>query len=550
MSNAVQTTPEVVTSATTLSAFRKLTLDPGANVTIASGGVLCVGARMMSAGGNKASAYPTGPCGMIDMSRGGSITVNGTLYCWGFIKGQDMEQGNNTTDVGTITVNDGATVWEMFAVGDWRGGSACLTIYNNRSSWKFFPFQSYTIQNIEVPTTYNFGATLSNYTNVYGDGHTNGGTFSLIGKSNTLFLMSSGSLVRKWYDPTTDLVCYEMSGTTQLNALNVDVDITSVNSSEYNLPISSSMHIILASSTTISKPMVVQAGAVVEVKSGATLTCSSNVYLFDKDNWGEYCNGKYYYTMTNLSNHKDRGDGKSNAKIDDAKLIIDGSLNITGKMYTTDGGADIMSNGGGTVTFGSLGDAGNIVMCTGVSTNENVARAQANLHNEDDSYTKAIANKIFLNINGRWFNQTDGASNIKPDHTYDFKYIGSGAVSGTTGTDTPTDAVYSNDKTGLEARMKWFNVTADACANWWHGQGDQSTFFYNWTLNSAWHQFLPTATEDLYSGSNNKIYTKTDCTWEELGETDVNCLYTIAGVKKALVEGQFLELVANNNDPA
>ena len=61
---------------------------------------------------------------------------------------------------------------------------------------------------------------------------------------------------------------------------------------------------------------------------------------------------------------------------------------------------------------------------------------------------------------------------------------------------------------------------------------------------------MPTATEGMYSGSNNKIYTKTDCDWEELGETDENCLYTIGGVKKALVEGEFVALEPNNNDPA
>ncbi len=563
LANAYQTLPTVVTTAETLTAYRKLTLTDGVNIVVNNGAQICVGGQIMSAGGGKPSAYPTGACGVIDMSRGGHIELNNgaTLYAWGFIKGQDMDQGNNTQNVGSITANSGAVVWEDFAVGDWRGGTACLTIYNNRNSWKFFPFQSYTIQNIEVPTTYKYGSTLSNYTNVYGDGHVNAGQFSIIGNSNTLFLLKdAASLVRKWYDPTTDLVCYEMSGTTQLDALNVDVEIITVSSTEFNLPLSSSMHIILTNcNTTISKPMVVQAGAVVEVKADATLTLSSNVYVFDKDQWGQYCRDKYFYSMANLSIHKDRGAGTSNAGLDDAKLFVNGgTVNITGKLYTTTSGADIMGSDGGKITFSSLPSAGNIVMCTGVSDNENVAVASANLHNENESYTQAKANKTFLNINGRWFNQTDGAAAEKANHTYDFTYISSGAVSGTGGTNTTTDAVYSWDKTGLELRQKWANVTyscegKDENENthyWWQGQGDQSTWFYNWTLNSDWHQFMPTATEGMYSGSNNKIYTKTECTWEELGETDVNCLYEIGGVKKALVEGQFIALEPNNNDPA
>ncbi|MBR0296267.1 MAG: InlB B-repeat-containing protein [Paludibacteraceae bacterium] len=553
-SETVQTTPAVVTTAVALSANRTLTFTDGANVVC--NGEICVGGQIMSAGGGKPSAYPTGACGVIDMSKGGHIELNNkaVLYAWGFVKGQDMDQGNNTLEVGTITANSGAVVWEDFAVGDWRGGSACLTIWNNRSSWKFFPFQSYTVQNVEVPTTYKYGSTLSNYTNVYGNESTNAGKFAIIGKENTLFLLKdSKSLVRKWYDPTTDLVCYEMSGTTQLNALNVDVDITTVNSSEYNLPLSSSMHIILTNcTTTISKPMVMQAGAVVEVKADASLTLSNNVYLFDKDQWGMYCYKKYFYSMTILSIHKDRGTGTSNVGLDDAKLIVDGTLNVTGKLYSTTSGADVMGNGGGSITFSTLPSSGNVVMCTGVSDNENVAVASANLHNEDGSYTKSFASTTFHNINGRWFTQAAATAN-KADHTYDFTYISSGAVSGTDGTNTPTDAVYSWDKTGLELRQKWFNVTAECNEDghyWWHGQGDQASWFYNWTLNSDWHQFMPTATEGLYSSSNNTLYTKTSCTWGELGSTDVNCLYEIGGVKKALVDGQFIALEPNNNDPA
>lgn len=555
LANAYQTLPTVVTTAETLTAYRKLTLTDGVNIIVNNGAQICVGGQIMSAGGGKPSAYPTGACGVIDMSRGGHIELNNgaTLYAWGFIKGQDMDQGNNTQNVGSITANSGAVVWEDFAVGDWRGGSACLTIYSNRDSWKFFPFQSYTIQNIEVPTTYKYGSTLSNYTNVYGDGHVNAGQFSIIGNSNTLFLLKdAASLVRKWYDPTTDLVCYEMSGTTQLDALNVDVEIITVSSTDFNLPLSSSMHIILTNcNTTISRPMVVQAGAVVEVKADATLTLSSNVYVFDKDQWGQYCRNKYFYSMANLSIHKDRGAGTSNVGLDDAKLFVNGgTVNITGKLYTTTSGADIMGSDGGKITFSSLPSAGNIVMCTGVSDNENVAVASANLHNEDDSYTKSIASTTFHNVNGRWF--AASAKDEKPNHTYDFTYISSGAVSGTGGTNTTTDAVYSWDKTGLELQQKWANVThvEDPECPWWHGQGEQSTWFYNWTLNSAWHQFIPTVTDGLYSASTNKLYTKADCVWEEFGDADVNCLYQIGGVKKALVDGQFVALDPNNNDPA
>ncbi len=562
--NEVQTKPKDIaynTSGltTALSIYKKLITREGVSINVMSGGVLCVGGQLVSYNGGNPSAYPIGACGVLDMSNGGHIELNGTIYCWGFIKGQDMDQGNNTTEVGTITANNGSVIWEDFAVGDWRGGTACSTIAGNASSWKFFPFQSYTIQNVEVPTTYHYGATLSNYTNVYGGGGKNEGTFSLIGKSNTLFqLKDASSSVCKWYDPTTDLVNYEMRGTAQLDALNVDAGITTVSSSSYNLPLSSNMQIVLAAgcNMTLSKPMVVQPGAVVEVKKGASLTLSSNTYIFDVDNWGMYCNGRYFYSMTILTSHKNRGTGKSKDLLDDAKLIVDGTLNVTGKIYATDGGANIMGNGAGSISLSSLGGNGNIVMCTGVSTNENVAIAQANLCNEDESYTKAIASTTFYNVHGRWFKS--GNQNENADHTYNFTYIASGAVSGTGGTDVSPNthnALYAPDKTGLAAGMKWCNVAQDAtCSNIYNAtqalnETPASDIRYTYP-SSSWLQLLRTETEGVYGGSDNSLYAVEGCAVNSLGSVDENCLYTINDVKKALVDGHFVALEKNTEDEA
>lgn len=559
--NEVQTKPKDIAYNTTglttaLSIYKKLITREGVSINVMSGGVLCVGGQLVSYNGGNPSAYPIGACGVLDMSNGGHIELNGAIYCWGFIKGQDMDQGNNTVGVGSITANSGSVIWEDFAVGDWRGGSACSTIAGNASSWKFFPFQSYTIQNVEVPTTYHYGATLSNYTNVYGGGGKNEGTFSLIGKSNTLFqLKDASSSVCKWYDPTTDLVNYEMRGTAQLDALNVDAGITTVSSSSYNLPLSSNMQIVLAAgcNMTLSKPMVVQPGAVVEVKSGASLTLSSNTYIFDVDNWGMYCNGRYFYSMTILTSHKNRGTGKSKDLLDDAKLIVDGTLNVTGKIYATDGGANIMGNGAGSISLSSLGGNGNIVMCTGVSTNENVAIAQANLCNEDESYTKSIASTTFHNVNGRWF--AASAKDEKANHTYDFTYISSGAVSGTGGTSSTTDALYAPDKTGLIAGMKWCNVEQDAtCSNIYNAtqalnETPASEIRYTYP-SSSWLQLLKTETEGVYGGSDNSLYAVDGCAVNSLGSVDENCLYTIGGVKKALVDGHFVALEKNTEDEA
>ena len=554
--NELQYTPEITTTATPLAAYRTLTLKEGVNIVV--NGNICVSAKIMAAGGGNKSAYTTDECGVINMANGGHIQLNSGahLYCWGYIKGQDMDQGNNTVGTGTITVNAGAIVHENFELGDWRGGTASSNIYYERESKHLFPFQSYALQNIEIPTTYTFGSKLETFMVVNTGFGSVPFAVSMIGSQNTLFLLKdAGSVIRKWYDPTTDLCCYELSGTAQLDELTINLPfVGEFKSGDCNLPVSNSMHIILADcNMTLSKRLMVQAGAVLEIKNTATVNLEAPVHLFDKDEWGLYIHNYYFRSFNNLTSHKNRGAENSKDGLEDAKFIIDGTLNVVkdkGYIYSTAGGANLMGNGGGIITFeGALPSAsqlwqvtvlGQKPYITWVSTNE----AAANLCNEDGSYTRSIGNnKSFINVNGRWFVET--AADPKDNHTYAFTYMSNGNA----GDDVNTSAVYSHDKTGLEARMKWFNVTADAtpCANWWK---DASNRFYNYTMLGEWHQFIETETENVYSGSNNVLYRKDGCDWAEEGYIDENCLYTFGDVKKALVDGAFIPLIPNGYDPA
>ena len=567
--NKMQLEPDVVTTAETLYAYRTLVLKDGVNIVC--NGNICLGGKIMSAGGGSKSAYVTGPCGVINMANGGHIELNSgaKLYCWGFIKGQDMDQGNNTVGVGTITAHSGAIIKEDFSVGDWRGGTATYAIYNKQNDWKLFPFQSYSIQNVEVPTTYEYGSTLNTFVVVNGGGGDNPADFDIAGSSNTLFLLKDAqSTVRKWYDPTTDLTCYELSGTAKLDALNIEVYI-SVSSSDYYLPISNSMHIILKNcNMTLSKPMTMQAGSVIEIKEDATANLESRLHMFDKDEWGKYIHDYYFRSFNNLTSHKNRGAENSNEGLEDAKIIVDGTLNVVsgkGYLYSTNGGANIMGNGGGKVVFGGALPSSTTLhhVTVGTKAQSYIVDAPndiaaANLCNEDGSYTKSIASKTFLNIHGRWFNQTDGASAINADHTYNFTYIASGAVSGTGGTDVSPNthnAVYAPDKTGLVAGMKWCNVVQDGtCSNIFNAtqtlnETPASDIRYTYPSDS-WLQLLRTETEGVYGGSDNNLYAQDGCTISSLGSVDENCLYTINDVKKALVDGHFVALEKNTEDEA
>lgn len=565
--NDVLALPKQVTTPQTLRAHKTLILMAGVNIEV--NGSICIGGQAMAASGSGSgghTGYTTGDCGVLDMSRGGHIELNdkSTLYCWGFVKGQDMDQGNNTVGVGTITANFGATVWENFSVGDWRGGTA-TTNFGGR----FFPFQNYFVQNIEIPATYKHGSSDWCYFTLNATGGPYDTQFAIIGNSNCLFkLQNDQSQVRKWYDPTTDLICYELSGTAVMDALKIKISALGftidISSDDYDLPITSNMHIVMTNCIMdLTKPMIVQPGAVVEIKDDAIVTLKTNIFLYDKDEWGPWITGKYFRSNSNLTSHKSRGDGSSNAQLDDAKFIVDGTVTIdnsSGRLYATPGGADIMGNGGGTITYPStLSSNSTIRWYKGATTSGdgetgNMTVKQANLHNEDESYTKSVKSTTFHNVNSRWFEAANKDVNTST-HVYDeFAYISSGAVSGPDGDTTHTNAVYAPDKTGLVAGMKWCNVIQDAtCTSIYNATQklhDTEAANIRYTYQSSdWLQLLKIS-EGLYNGSNDNLYALEGCTLKSLGAVDENCLYDVDDTKKAYVEGSLVELTKNEEDEA
>jgi uncharacterized repeat protein (TIGR02543 family) len=563
-----------------LSTYRKLSLAEGANIIC--NGTICVGGQLASQGGGYSSGFPFGTCGMIDMSAGGHIDLNSeaVLYTWGFIKGQDMSQGNNTVNVGTITAHKDATVWESFS-GENRGGSACSALAGDGISLRCFPFQGYIIQNIEVPVTYKYGSSLWAYTYLYISGNKNA-QVPIIGSSSSLFLLKDKrSTVTKWYDPTTDLACYELKGTAQLDAIVATIYVE-INSGNFNMPISSNMHVILDDcEMTLAKPIQILPDAIIEIKKNATINLLSNIFLYDKDDWKQGVASRYYATFDNLTDHKNRGDGSSKKTLSDAKLIVDGTLKVMegSAIYSSSGGANVMGNGGGKIVFetakpssssklyqlwgGAAGTAtGAVYTFTSITGGKtyvhDVDVYAANLCNEDSTYTRSESNKTFYNVKGRWF--IDGKEGEKADHTYDFTYmagenIGEENENKNAGDDVLVSALYGADKTGLTAGERWANVEqGDPCTETYNClqnlndyTADKIKYIYP---NNAWLQLIKTNTEGVYSGSDNNLYGLEGCSFTASDPIDENCLYTLGGVKKALVGGAFIPVVANELDAA
>lgn len=564
---------EVANSTLPIEAYRTLTLVDGVTINVSGAIAVCAQVQSGDASHNP-SGFPVGPVGVIDMSTGGEINVKngGVLYAWGFIKGEGYLDGNNTTHVGSVIAENGSTIWECFGMGDWNGGSFAYAAGMNSKSYKIFPFQSYFVQNIEVPLHMKYGAQEKLFASFYGNSQTNNTTVTFIsyGNNTALFLVTENSAtseVVKRYDPTTDHMVVDLVGNSKLGALEISIGVT-VSSSAFDLPIINNMHIRLKDcNLSLTSPVKMFPGSVFEVMKGSTLTISTNVYVIDHDDWDKVVN-KHYFGVTPkiLTPHVNLGDNIDENTLADAKIIVDGGVVISkGGIFTSPAGANVMGNGGGTfqwsgvlpknaTTYGyTLGNSvDGSILSSSLKPKGIVATVcnPAKLHNDaettDDSYTASVGSKTFYNVHGRWFVQEDKGE--KSDHTYNFTYLN---ADGSTAT---TPAVYSSSKTELKGGYKWVNVEfAGFCGSTtYHGIDDGHYYYYNSASTDAvskWVQLVK-LNEALYSGSDNNLYTFTtnNCSWASVGEIDEDCMYTIDGVKKALVGNEFVELKKDEYD--
>ena len=341
----------VANAYTAPKAYRTLTLADGASITVNgaisvsakhNAGAACSGSASSNAGS------PTGNVGFVIMGSGSSITVNngGKLYAWGFIVGS-----------GSVTAKSGATVYENFQVMDFGGGSLTsnMGVFNKNG---VFPLSQYFVQNIEVPVTFEYGSKERVYTAVFASNSSNAMETGFIGGDDGLFCPEEGTKLIKTYDGASDRTVIDVYGDSSIGAISVKYLFWTVSSESFVLPINGAFSIRLHSgTTTVNQTMVMHAGAAVTVMEGATLhikngtphsdiksyfTKGHNLVLFDADEW----NATNFVNFSRKSATVPYAYSKTGTRtIEDAALVIDGTLKLDGYLYTTAGGASITGSG-------------------------------------------------------------------------------------------------------------------------------------------------------------------------------------------------------------
>lgn len=359
----LKTSPTLIKDGKTApTPFRCVELAPEANI-ILKGNLGLSGTQSGVSSGNPGAGAVIGNYGCLDMSKGGSITIQsgGKLYAFGYIIGA----GDESTS-GTITVENGGSVYENLVITDLHGGGGIAAIVNGttgKNDYGTFPFNQFYVQNIEPKMTLHSGATENAYYYIYAKADANGPVKFISASSDSFFGVSAGGSITKWYDYTTDRQCFEMRGGVSINAITVKISLgmtMTITSSNFILPIGNfDFTLMEGSSMTLTNNAEMLPGARITIAQGANLTIDKNLYLYDYSDWGYYCGSGYVRPISTPAGHKAGADARTPAgastyyRMGQAELVIDGTVTIgaSGQIYTTTGGANIYSHGTGQLIF-------------------------------------------------------------------------------------------------------------------------------------------------------------------------------------------------------
>ena len=326
--------------------FRRLTFASGVNMDV-FGQIELTCSQYAS---NEAyTSQPVGPYGHIVLEEGSLLTLQSgsEVRAWGFVTGE-----------GEMDARRGATVREMFQMGDWKGAMTSVAITGmvrdqenvcgvvkgqiesnscDFSDMKIFPVTQYFIQNIESPVKYHPGALLLTSAAV-SEGLLNMSVsmaatdIAVVGVSGThqaIFLMdqmadAENTWVRKKYDSKNDVQVYDINSGAHIGSMVLDMgDINlltygtvpiRLNSAEYDLPLTCNFKIhLLSGSMDFQQNTSLLPGAEIEVDKKATVQVAQDendpdhtgaLYVYDAANWGKYafCNA---YNPESDANEKD-----------------------------------------------------------------------------------------------------------------------------------------------------------------------------------------------------------------------------------------------------
>ena len=271
------------------SEYVRLTVPKG--ITIDLKGRLVVNAKR-AAYATKFQGHVTGKnYSVLNLENGSTINIKyrGELYALGFVEGE-----------GEIEVEDGGYVYEGLFISSFRGGSATVRIEED-----VFPFDQFTVMQIESPLIINKGAHYIAKALVWVSSTYHSGDFPLAGPS-ALIRLSNGQL-EKTFDRDSGRVTFTFKGDGTIGNSGVEVGSITASTAGRAIPFDGTWHFKVSSGKTVTidakvallpgSSLTVDNGAQVVVKNGSDqdrgrneLTVFNNLGFSYPEDYNDYPN--------------------------------------------------------------------------------------------------------------------------------------------------------------------------------------------------------------------------------------------------------------------
>ena len=298
-------------------------------------------------GSGKQAGRPVGGMGCLVLSDTSTMTVNGSIYAYGLIRG------------GTITVNNGATVHETMEFGDPRSILIMNAIYEDRKDYMILPMSHFAVESIESSVTYLHGSTLMGHLSLLLSGSSSNSTdaIKLISSSDAWLNLTQGSLT-KYYDFENNQTVLRVNKDGVVNVGSITLSISyeyagqpanvSMVTGEYFMPLDQGLAIEVAGDLTFNYNHKFLPGSRLTILPDGHCTIASGVDIvmyrmndYDTRGPGTETDYKGYssYAYPVWSTTYPIGGYtafKKLADIGSAKLHVDGLLTINGGLYVTD----------------------------------------------------------------------------------------------------------------------------------------------------------------------------------------------------------------------
>ncbi len=365
--------------------------------------------------------------GQLDIAKNAEVAFKNAaqFWCIGFASGE-----------GNITIESGATVYELLNLTGWRGGSISLKMATRLTP---FPFNQYSVTGIEARTKFEYGSHYKIFASMTLSSRKYENEVLFLSNDTSAFLqLKESSSIVKWIDTTREKgrIHFEIYGKISFNNLSVEITGTQASTNGRQVPIPGNFAIELKkdSDVTISDNVSLKLlpGAQLHIAPKAKLTLQNGAsaysyggkkvdYTEGKKQWDDGT-GKPYPSGNQKDAYRfDAGDLNFYNATTPAKIIVGGQVDVqAGTIFEGDVYGEESEEGNGTLNIKGTVSGQQIseYMSDGtLSVNTYKSTITSCGINADDTYFELNTNTIYTYQNGKWSVST---KTIKYTVIYDY----------------------------------------------------------------------------------------------------------------------------------